>query len=323
MAVSRNLPQPDLPASVASFLASHLPGVGRISVGLSGGCDSVVLLHVLRGLLPEREIDAVHVHHGLSPNADLWAAFCEDYCHRLGVPLFVARVAVARDSADGLEAAARAARYAALARLAGPVLMLAHHRDDQAETVLLNLLRGAGPAGLAAMRPMRPWVNGTLLRPLLACGRTQVEAYAQAEGLVWIEDDSNGDSRHARNFLRLELMPLIGRRFPAVSERLVSTAGLCRESEELLAQLAEIDWAMAAEGDALNLRALRNLPEMRARNLLRYRLRCLGWQVPGQARLGEFVRQLREAGPDRHPELRLPDGVMRAGRGVLRWLSEK
>ncbi|MDR2838830.1 MAG: tRNA lysidine(34) synthetase TilS, partial [Azonexus sp.] len=175
MAASRNR-RPDLLARVGGFIADRLTTAGRICVGLSGGCDSVVLLHLLRQQ-PDwaGRLSAIHIDHGLSPNAHVWADFCADYCRQLGVPLRIHRVTVARSSGSGLEAAARAARYTAFAEVDADCLALAQHRGDQAETVLLNLLRGAGVNGAAAMPGERRHGHLRLWRPLLDETRADIE----------------------------------------------------------------------------------------------------------------------------------------------------
>lgn len=313
-----------LPERLAAFLAARQLAAGPRHVGLSGGCDSVCLLHLLRHASVPGAVAAVHVHHGLSPNADAWATFCTDICRQWSVPLTVLRVTVADVAGQGLEAAARQARYAALAQHLPPgaPLFLAQHRGDQAETLLFNLARGSGVHGLAAMRVSRRRAGLHLLRPLLDVSRQTLENYAQAHALPWIEDESNADTRFSRNFLRQEIMPALRRRFPAVEANLAQTAAHCAEAAALLDELAADDWQRAAQGEAAQIRELRLLSPARLKNLLRWRLRALGWQVPTASRLEEFCRQLLSAGPDRHPELRLPDGCMRVGRGQLRWLPQ-
>ncbi len=289
-------------------------------MGLSGGCDSVTLLHLLHRLLPPGRLTARHVHHGLSPQADAWADFCAAICQQLQVPLTIHRVTVDRHSGLGLEAAARQARYAAFADIEG-CLLLAQHADDQAETVLFNLLRGAGLTGAAGMLPDRERGSLRILRPLLNESRSSIEAYARSSGLRWVNDESNDDCQYSRNFLRHEVMPLIGQRFSDPARALARAAGHFAEAGELLDELAAADWEHLAAGAAVPMNALRSLSLPRLKNLLRYRLRQLAWQVPVQSRLDEFCRQLLAAGPDRHPELRLPDGVMRVQERQLHWLA--
>lgn len=326
MVASRNKPSTEvLPQRVGAFLALHLAPAERVCLGLSGGCDSVVLLHLLHGLGLGDRLSAVHVHHGLSPNADAWADFCAAYCADLAVPLHIVRIEVDRQSGLGLEAAARTARYAVLAEQAAEVLMLAQHQGDQAETLLFNLLRGAGVAGAAGIPEARSLGRQRLLRPLLACRRGELEDYAVLHGLAWIEDESNADTRYSRNFLRHEVMPLLRRRFPAAETAFASAARHFAEADDLLAELAMADWRMACAetADAPALILLRTLSQARLKNLLRYRLRVLGWRSPGAARLAEFVRQIMSAAPDRHPRLDLPDGSLHVAHGCLHWLARK
>jgi tRNA(Ile)-lysidine synthase len=323
MAATRNSLSPNLPERVGAFLAARLGPDERLTVGLSGGCDSVVLLHLLTRLGYLGRLEAIHVHHGLSPNADAWAQFCADYSARLGVPLTVRRVVVDPSMGLGLEAAAREARYQAFAETASGCLLLAHHRGDQAETVLFNLLRGAGVTGAAGMPAERTFGKLRLLRPLLDASRTDIEAYAGASGLSWVDDESNADTSLTRNFLRHDALLALNQRFPAAESSLAQAASHFSEAALLLDDLAALDWQQASENDAARLPVLKALSLPRLKNLLRYRLRQLGWQVPVTSRLDEFARQLQSAGPDRHPELRLPDGKMRAARGLLHWLPEK
>lgn len=323
MAASRNSLQNSVPTRVAAFLAKRTTPGEKVCVGLSGGCDSVVLLHVLTVLGPREHLRAVHVHHGLSENADRWADFCTDYCRRLGVELLVERVDVERRSGLGLEAAARAVRYGVFSRSAGDVLLLGHHQGDQAETLLFNLLRGTGVAGAAAIPVDRLQGRMRILRPLLDVARREIEAYARDCQLVWIDDESNTDTLHARNFLRHDVLTALAGRFPAAEKKLAQAAGHFAEADILLGELARLDWTAAADGEALKLSSLREVPLPRLKNLLRYRLRQLGWQAPVAARLDEFARQLQTAGADRHPALDLAEGSMIAGRGRLRWVARK
>ena len=323
MAASRNSLSADLPERVGIFLAARLMPGERLRVGLSGGCDSVVLLHVLSGLDLADRLSAIHVHHGLSPNADAWAAFCSSYCDRLGVTLLTRYVTVDMASGLGIEAAARKARYAAFAAGAGDCLVLAQHRGDQAETVLFNLLRGSGVTGAAAMPAERRCGQLRLMRPLLDVSRAEIESYAVERGLAWVDDESNADTALTRNYLRHEAMAAITQRFPAAESALAQAAANFAEASDLLDDLAALDWQQVEAGGAARLSGLRALSLPRLKNLLRYRLRCLEWQVPVATRLDEFARQLHTAGPDRHPELVLPNGKMRAARGLLHWLPEK
>ena len=323
MAASRNSLQNSLPARVAAFLATRTMPGENICVGLSGGCDSVVLLHVLAVLCPRGNLRAVHVHHGLSANADRWAAFCADYCRDLGIDLLVERVEVDRHSGLGLEAAAREARYRVFSGSAGELLLLGHHQGDQAETLLFNLLRGAGVAGAAGIPVERRRQQLRILRPLLDVSRDEIETYARDHQLAWVDDESNRDTGLSRNFLRHRVLTVLGARFPAAQRNLAQAAGHFAEADVLLGELALIDWRSAADGEALKLAMLRELSLPRLKNLLRYRLRQLGWRAPAAVRLDEFARQLQTAGADRHPALDLAEGTLIAGGGVLRWVARR
>jgi len=238
-------------------------------------------------------------------------------CDALGVPLRVERVEVAADDAAGLEGAARRLRYAAMAQAARDAnaawVVTAHHRDDQAETLLLNLLRGAGVHGAAAMPAVRPLhaadTRVRLLRPLLAVSRARVQDEARARGLTWVDDESNADTALGRNFLRHHVLPSLEARWPGSSAGLAQAAGHFSEAAELLDALAQADLAAAPPAAvpgaplALALAALAGLSDARARNLLRYWLRGAGLAAPPARRLAEWLRQLRDAGAA--PEMRL------------------
>jgi len=276
-----------------------------VAVGLSGGRDSIVLLDALCAAAPAHGValSAVHVHHGLSRHADAWAEFCAAACAARGVPLAVHRVRVDRASGTGMEAAARAARYAVFDATAADFVALAHHADDQAETLLLQLLRGAGPHGLSAMPTVRP-LNAriALLRPLLALPAATLASYARARSLEWIDDESNEDTRLRRNFLRREIAPRLAVAFPGYPATLARAAFLQADAASLLDELAAVDARdTAAAGDALDRRAFAELaarsPE-RARNALRWFLRQHGLRAPSAARLDAMLRQLADAAAD-------------------------
>jgi tRNA(Ile)-lysidine synthase len=300
MASSRNSRSPDLPDALIAALRAACVRRGlsgmRVVAGLSGGRDSVALLHGLVTLRGELDIAlaAHHVHHGLSVNADAWAAFCADLCNRLGVVFSCERVAVVRDSGEGIEAAARAARHASLVACDADWIALAHHRGDQAETVLHNLLRGAGVRGLAGMPAARPAAGGRarLIRPLLDVPRSVIDAYLARHALDWIEDESNRDSGYTRNWLRNAVMPLLAQRYPQADAAFARSAAQAAEAQQLLDALAAIDHAACAPGGRVRLDALRTLDAARARNLLRHLLHEAGERMPDAARLSELQRQL-------------------------------
>ncbi|MET7012956.1 tRNA lysidine(34) synthetase TilS [Uliginosibacterium flavum] len=268
---------------------------GHLTVAYSGGLDSTVLLHLLARLAPEAGfvLSAIHVHHGLSAHADAWAAHCAQICAALGVPLQVCRVAVKREG-HGLEAAARTARHAVLAQTTADWIVLAQHADDQAETLLHRLLRGCGVAGAAAMRERD--AERRLWRPLLAETRQTLQAWAQAEGLRWVEDDSNTDERLTRNFLRHQILAPLKTRFPSAPANLLRATRHFAEAEDLLQELAAEDAARVRFGEAGARSRLRALSAPRARNLLRYWIAQSGAQAPDAARLDELLQAVRGEG---------------------------
>jgi len=292
-------------------------------VAFSGGVDSHVLLHALSRLRREHSLrlGAIHVNHGLHRDADEWARHCARICAELDVECRVERIHVADIREHGLEAAARRARYACLAGHVGPddVLLTAHQRDDQAETVLLQLLRGAGVHGLAAMPEITEFSRGRLARPLLGFSRAQLLAYAQAENLQWIEDPSNRDEHPARNFLRHQVFPLLERRWPGASEQIARSAGFAAEAAEQLDLLAETDWNACRAPDtfALSIASLRRLPAPRARNLIRYWLRRQGFQAPSALQIDQIMTQVTHEPRSRQALIRWPQAEVRRYRDEL------
>jgi len=322
MASSRNSEPPEpLLAAAGDCLRRHAVLTGqRLLVALSGGRDSVALLHVLRTLRAEfgYELRALHVHHGISPRADVWGAFCQNFCELTGVPLTVESVDVPRGAPEGLEAAARARRYEALTQLDTDWVAFAHHRGDQAETLLFNLLRGTGLGGAAAMPEVRPLATGRrLIRPLLGVNRVEIDRYLQRYRLDWIDDESNADTGYARNFLRHRIVPLLQSRFPAAEKKLASAAAHFAEARDLLDELALIDLGGEPPYFPLPLSCLNALSEARARNLLRFLLAKHGVQIPSAQRLVELLRQLREAKPDRWPTATFGNFRISRRRGIV------
>jgi tRNA(Ile)-lysidine synthase len=283
-----------LHASVRAALVRARLQNRRVAVALSGGIDSVVLLDVLHALAPGMGValSAMHVNHRISPNAHRWETFCRALCSRLRVPLTVRRVALGARRGKGIEAAAREARYAALARAPTDCVALAHQCDDQAETVLLNLLRGAGARGAAAMPetgalPGNRAATVIAVRPLLGVSRADVAAYAKRRGLVWIEDETNADERLARNFLRHRIGPLLDERWPRWREALARAAG----------HFGRVD---AGE-----------------RTLLREFLAARGMRAPSEAKLVEMLRQLSSPRVDSRAAIAHDGAVLRRWRGAV------
>lgn len=302
----------------------------RIAVAFSGGLDSSVLLDAMVRVAGASRVVALHVHHGLSPHADAWLAHCETFARERGVAFDARRVEVSRASGVSVEAAARDARYRALDAMCAVhgirALWLAQHADDQAETVLLQLLRGAGLAGLAAMAPefLPANASATRVRPLLHLLRAQLDHYASARKLRWIDDESNADLRYARNALRHQVTPALAVHFPGFRDALARTAAHAASAQRLLDALARIDMEAASrdEGRALERDALLALDDDRALNLLRYWMRTLGFVAASSARLADALRQLREAGVGRDGHrLRIDHAgqALRSYRGLIYW----
>ena len=346
---------PDLAALVAAQLKDIVKSRDRLVVGLSGGVDSIVLLDCLKAVARTLgfRLSALHVNHQLSPNAGRWSAFCGDLCRARGIPFRVVKVHVPRG--NSVEAAARAARYAVFAAAAVvDYIVLAHHQDDQAETVLLQLLRGAGVKGLAAMPLLRreegrgTRVEGrgsraeettlatrhpppdthpsslvprrstpAILRPLLDVTRAEIEAYARMRKLKWVEDESNQDIYFQRNYLRHEVLPVIARRFPAYRATLARAAQHLADAARMLDEMAAADGAGWIEAGSLAVDAFRRLPATRARNLLRYFLAGHGLNMPGAGRLEEALRQALGAKQDARVLVELGDITLRRHAGRL------
>jgi len=323
MAGSGNRPPPDLPGSVLAVVSRYVRPGERVVAGLSGGLDSVVLLDCLRRAAPRLgfRLRALHVHHGLSPNADAWEAFCRALCGRWGLPLDTERVRVEPDSGGGIEAPAREARYAAFAGSGADWIALAHQRDDQAETLLFNLLRGCGVRGAAAMPVVRALDRGgassRLLRPLLDVPRCDIEAHARAQRLEWIEDESNLDPRPSRNYLRREVLPVLRARFPGVDAALARAAGHFAEAQDLLDGIAERDRTEVADEGRILLARFARLDRGRATNLLRLVLREAGVRAPDARRFDDLTGQLRRWKPGGGLRFVIDGRCLQAWRGRL------
>ncbi len=303
-------------------LSGYLPAdCGRIYIGYSGGVDSQVLLH-WAAAEPElrARLSAVHVHHGLQAAADEWLAFCARQCADWRVDFQAIRVDARARPGESPEAAARAARYAALRPLlrSGDVLLLAQHREDQLETVLLQLARGGGLAGLAAMPVASDFGAGRVLRPLLDWPKSEVLAYAGRHALRWVEDPSNADDGFDRNFLRMHVIPLLKQRWPRMDKTVSRSAEHCAAADRLLnACLSDQLSLMLDDGLSLCLRSLSALEPERQAWVLRLWLRRFGLQSPAQARLRDLLSQMLIAREDALPEWRLGDRLIRRYRARL------
>src|SRR5687767_10443917 len=294
--------------------------VARLCVALSGGVDSMALLLAcqrIRDRQPCVQLRAIHVNHGLQPSAAQWTEHCRAQCARLGIPFESVELALAPPRGLSVEAVAREARYQALAArlLPGETLLTAHHQDDQLETVLLQLFRGAGVAGLAAMPASTPFGNGLHLRPLLDVTRAAIEADADAAGLPRIEGPTNLSRRFDRGLLRREIMPLLRARWPSVSRSVARSARHAAAAQSLLDELAELDAVGAIEHGRLLAARLAQLSRVRQANLLRWWLRGAGLGMPSEARLDSILDDLLPARAGAQPAVTWTAGEVRRHRG--------
>ena len=298
----------------SAWLARHLSTLigplrgRRLCIAFSGGIDSTALLALAAPLRRSHHcrVRALHVHHGLQEAATQWAQDAATRCRKLRLSLTVRSVQIARTRGDSPEAAARLARYAAFSAelAAGELLLLAQHQDDQLETVLLQLLRGAGPAGLAAMPVLAPCGAGQLVRPLLGVRRAQLEALVHAQGLSWSEDPSNRAEHFDRNYLRHQLLPALLARWPSAAATVSRSAALMAEAQQGLEQAADVLLAQAVDGEALSVPVLRRFAPAERRQLVRRYLRARQLPLPDQRRLLEITGPVLAARADGHTCLR-------------------
>ncbi len=310
------------PARLLQIL-TDLPQANRILVAFSGGRDSHVLLHALSGLadrLPA-PLRAIHVNHGLQSGSDHWSDHCQNVCRKLGVPCEAVDLNLQVQKGQSLEAVAREARYHTLAgRMSrNDLLLTAHHQEDQAETVLLQLLRGAGPSGLSAMPAVTPFGPGYHGRPLLIFSCAELDQYARNNMLSWIEDPSNRDNSIDRNYLRQQVMPLLAARWPAMSRTLSRSARHCAEAQGLIDELAGRDLERLLDSDRgrLSLSRLAGLSPPRGRAVLRAWIKGAGYPIPNTARLDRILGEMVTAGADRNPLVHWPDVEVRRYRNWL------
>lgn len=283
-------------ANLQAFLPQTSSGVWWIA--LSGGLDSCVLLDSLAALQLPVRLHALHINHQISPNANVWQEHCANLCAQLKVSFTAVKVNV-KNSGRGIEDAAREARYAVFEQYlaVGDYLLTAHHADDQSETMLLRLMRGTGPRGLAAMAQQRPLAAGTLYRPLLNFTRAELEGYAQAQGLRWVNDESNSNDHYDRNYLRNQVMPVLRERWPAFAGKWQQTADLCAANEALVEELAVqdlvlADFKLALVGTSISLPYIEALSIGRRHNLIRSWLRGQGLSTPEHQHFQQIEQQI-------------------------------
>jgi tRNA(Ile)-lysidine synthase len=309
------------PAARLIALAGPKP---HVVVAFSGGIDSTVLAHALvRARRKFGGLRLIHVDHGLQPASAEWARHCARVARGWRVPTTILRANIRRRKGDSPEAAARDARYALLdgAMRSGEVLVTAQHRDDQVETLLLQLFRGAGVAGLAAMPPIAPFGVGRIARPLLDVPRAALEAHAHRHGLRWIEDPSNALTHFDRNFLRHRVLPTVRERWSGVDAAIARSARHMADAGALLNDVARADLAAVADGAGVGVTGLRALPAARRRHALRAFIASAGVTLPSSAKLGEIAGALLAARPDAQPAVYWEGLGLRRRSGRLEWIE--
>ncbi len=289
----------------------------RIIIAYSGGVDSHVLLHALSSCQKEYRLNllAVHIHHGLLQGADDWALHCEQVCSKLDVPYQLIKVNVNSKKGESVEAQARQARYNAFSTLMkhDDLLVVAHHQDDQAETFLLQLLRGAGLKGLSSMPVLSKFVIGNIARPFLAVPRAEILSYAEKNNLSWIEDNSNHDLRFDRNFVRHEVVPLLFSRWPGLSKTISRATKHIADANQLLETFAAQDF-VSTQGknpETLSVEKLQQLSMLRQKNILRYWIDRQGFLMPNEKHLDHVITDVMNAGQDSKPCVSWGDAEIR------------
>lgn len=316
------------------FSAQHLlqvllalPNASRYWLAYSGGLDSHVLLHAMASLrpsLPGVELRAVHVDHGLQAKSAEWSTHCKTVCQTLHIPYQLLYINAHPATGESPEAAARHARYAAIAALVeeGDCLFTAHHQDDQAETLILQLLRGAGPHGLASMPLCTPFTRGLHARPLLSYTRAELSTYAEQHELCWIDDQSNLSTAFDRNYLRHEIMPRLRARWPALARTLSRSASHAAEAAQLMDRLAKIDLLTAGIADEknnlpLSITVLSTLDKVRQANVLRVWIKQQNLPLPSATHIEHIIKDMLTAAWDSTPRIAWPGAEVRRYRDLI------
>lgn len=298
---------------------SQLDGHLHLCVGLSGGVDSVVLLHLLNHVrqIKPLTLSAVHVNHGLSPFAAKWSEFCRNLCSTWGIPLIIESGQVVKEPAQGLENSARKFRYRVYADVAADAIVLAHHQDDQVETILSQLMRGSEIHNLSAMLELSSRGQKYFWRPLLKISKHQLLEYAHHHGLSHVTDESNDDTRYLRNFLRNQIIPQLVAYDDNVITKIAGSISALQQACALNDELAQLDLAACGGPQQILLSEFCNLSSTRQINLLTYYVRQLQLPLPSKRQIGEFARQLQESAADRHPQLVVGNKILCKKRNVI------
>ncbi len=314
--------------STKTVLSTYIKQDNHVIVALSGGIDSIVLLDMLNSLSKPMQftLSAVHVDHGISQNAGQWCKFCCNLCNTLHIPITITHLKIRKEPGISLEATARHARYQVFNHLLADYVVLGQHQDDQAETLLLQLLRGAGTRGLAAMPVARKQESDKapqILRPMLDVSRSSIQQYAKEKKLNWINDESNENITFDRNFLRHEIFPLLKKRYPTYQKTFLRASQHLAEASHLLDELAELDNRKCMTEGKLQIECLRKLNHPRAKNLLRYTLSQQGKSLPSTKKMADILQQLLTVGTD--TKLHIPFGNIefRCYKGIVNILPRR
>lgn len=322
--IEKKIQVPEISANYVLQVINKYPPSPCYWIAYSGGMDSEVLLKICselrqNGTIPD--IRAIHVDHGLQSEATLFAKHCQSQCHKLSVPLKLIQVKAHARPGESPEEAARNARYQAILDMMAPgdTVLTAQHQDDQAETMLLQLLRGAGLAGLAAMPERSEFGEAYLLRPFLECSRTNIQNHAESLQLNWVEDPSNQDMRFDRNYIRGQIMPMLRQRWPSASTTISRSAGHCAEAEATLQTVAHglLKDILNPQRNSLCLNGLKNLPAREQRLLIRKWIQASGYRCPSAKTTERIIREMFEARPDRSPRVKWSDAEIRRFRNEL------
>lgn len=315
----------DFLAAASRSISRLLSSSNQIFIAYSGGIDSHVLLDLLQKFCRERpqvKLTAIHVNHNLSPKAKAWVEHCRQVCKKLQVSFLSSKIAKVKASGHSPEEILRKLRYMVLAKALpkDACLVTAHHADDQSETLLLQMFRGAGPKGLAAMPEKVKFASGWLVRPLLNYSREEIEHYAHHAKLHWIEDESNTNTKFDRNLIRHQFLPLLKKKWPAIVTTLNRASRHCATASELLEVLAEKDWqkiACKSNENVLEVMALKKLSQLRQQNVLRFWFQKLGLPMPSEVKLAEVMRSVVNSRYDAVPVVRWTGGEIRRFRHGL------
>lgn len=286
-------------------------GTQSICVGLSGGIDSVVLLHILNNLEPRINLSAIHINHNISPNAGTWSQFCQEFCANLNIPLQIENISLTRSGGESLENIARIARHKILLQSSAAIIALAHHQNDQVETILSQLFRGSDLHNIAAMHSISQKQGKTLWRPLLDIAKSQIEEYAALYKLEYINDESNFDTTFLRNFIRHDVLPLLAKWDENITPKILNFNTQLQRMLAITDEVGIQDLASGCEGEQnINLEIFKKLSNSRQINLLSQFIKTNNLPLPSNKQLAEFVKQATTSDWDKKPRLKLNNSTL-------------